>query len=513
MYIRKLFSFFSIPLAFLAILVFLPGCGGGSGSGFSTTQSTLGTINGTVTTTQNLPLVGATVTAGGKSTTTDEAGRFSITEVSPKEELALNVSLNNYWPVDKQIALPSGVTTDLDIQLAETVLSGSFDSAVGGLYEVGFTSLTLPPNGYVVASSKEKYTGNVTILSRYYNVQDGDANIFPNSYRILKADATETQLLTHGAQGITLLGEQGELLDLAAGSTAIIELPASRALAEGLEMKMWHYNTATGNWEFADDAVFKSDRYRAVLPKMGLVSLGIAAPATGTISGCVVNPNNEPQRHANAEAVGPNWIANDLNTDELGNFTVTAPADVVFFIRATKNGIRNGLQDDLILTEGQEFILEECIVLTSPSAKFTVTWGAEPRDLDAHLVFTRGFVEESTADGEESPALPSNEIFFGSPFIDDVFLSQESATGNGTEVIDIDRLTDGTYTFSVEHFDGAADISASGAVATLDIGGQGTRSLTAPLEGATGVKDVWTVWTITVKSGAITITEVNTIAQ
>ncbi len=500
------------PLVLATTLVFLSGCGGG-GSGLSTTQSQLGTINGTVSTTQNLPLVGATVTAGGVSTTTDEAGRFSLKELAPKEELALRVSLNNYWPLDKQIALPSGVTTDVNVQLAETVLSGSFDSAVGGLYEVGLTSITLPANGYVIASSKESYTGNVTILSRYYNVQNGDASIFPNSYRIKKADETETLLQTHGAQGILLLGDQGEPLDLAAGSSIIIELPASRFLPLDQEMKMWHYNTATGIWEFVDNAVFKSDRYRAVLPTTGLVSLGIASPATGTVTGCVVNPNNEPQRHANVEVIGSSWIANDLNTDDLGKFTLTAPADELFFVRASKNGTQNGLQGEFIITEGEVLELQECMVLTSPRAKFTVTWGAEPRDLDAHLVFTRGFVDDTATDGEGSTPLPSNEIFFGSPFIDNVFLSQESATGNGTEIIDIQSLTDGTYTFSVSHFDGASDISASGAVATLDIGGQGVRTLSAPLAGAKGVKDVWTVWTVTVKSGAITIAEVNSIAQ
>lgn len=528
MYTRKIIS--NLPL--ILIPFFVISCGGSgsdsNSSGSASSQgSQLSAVNGTIeiqipgtpgtpgnpaTPTTFLPLAGVTVKAGGKIATTNDKGVFVIKDLEPRESVSVKISHDEYWPVDKQVSLSSATTTTVSTTLSPIGKPGFFDSKLGMLYKVGLTSITLPASSYVVAGTDKPYKGEIGIISRYYDIQNGDAGIFPNSYKIIGADNAPKVLQSHGAQNILLFGDKGQSIQLAPNTTAIIELPYSSALKPGEKMKMWHYNHNTGVWEFEDNVVAKNDLYRAVISKVGMLSLGIASPKTGTVTGCVTNPKNEPQQHAQVDIIGENWIAHDLDTDDFGNFSITASAGTPFTINAQKNGVHNGLTGTFVVVAGETLELPKCISLTSPSAIFSINWGVEPRDLDAHLTFTRAVTTKPDKDGNV-PTPVTNDISFNTKFLDDVFLSAESSTGTGPETIDIASLTDGKYIFSVHHFNGLSNISSSGAVATLDISGQGTRTATPPKDKAKGVNDIWNIWDVTVKSGAITVSEINTITQ
>ena len=480
--------------AALVLILSLTGCGGG-GSGSS---GTAGSISGKGTDVTGVPVPNVEVVAGGVTATTDEAGNYVLDAVPSKNDMSINAKLLGFMPYSTQVALAPAGTSLVNISMIPILNTGNYASTTGGVYNGSDgSSITLPANAYVVAGTKTKYEGNITIATQDYNVGTTvGALTFPNSYR-----TNDGLIHSHGGLEIILVGEQGESLQLDGNSKVIIEMAGLGVPSEGQKMEVWHYNNTNGRWSSEGDAEVKGSRYRAVVSKVGLLTLGSRAAGTAKVTGCVVNENQEVVQHSKIQLLGNNWLAQDFDTDSEGRFSVTAIADTPFEVSAGKGGNATRLPSPFVAVPDSTLDIPECIVLTSPSAQFTLVWGAEPRDLDAHLVFARAADEVS------------QDVSFGNPNVGDITLSADAATGIGPEVIDIGKLTDGTYTFSVQHFNGLSRIANSGATATLDITGQVTRTLIAPEVGGTGVDDEWTIWTVTVKSGNITIKDVNTIAK
>lgn len=102
-------------------------------------------------------------------------------------------------------------------------------------------------------------------------------------------------------------------------------------------------------------------------------------------------------------------------------------------------------------------------------ARIVLSWGANPRDLDSHLLrFTNGNLDY--------------RVFYGSPTAVDAQLDRDVTSGYGPETITINPMsTDKTYRYIVHHYSGSSDIASSGAVVSLTYGNS-SRSFYPPNE-------------------------------
>src|SRR5687767_3054584 len=88
---------------------------------FAQAESGLGTIKGTILTSDNKPVGSATVwlKSTRKASLTNNNGAFSI-ETIRSGNYTLEVSSIGYQPFEKEVTVIAGSSTDLSIQLSET---------------------------------------------------------------------------------------------------------------------------------------------------------------------------------------------------------------------------------------------------------------------------------------------------------------------------------------------------------------------------------------------------------
>jgi len=146
-----------------------------------------GSITGTVTSAKDgSPLVGATVTDGTRTTTTDATGQYSIANVPPGT-YQVTASKSGYYSGSLTVTVVSGGTAVANFPLSEIpgTITGSVTNAKDGLPIVGptvtdgtratttdaagkYTIANVPPGTYQVTASKSGYYGasvTVTIVS------------------------------------------------------------------------------------------------------------------------------------------------------------------------------------------------------------------------------------------------------------------------------------------------------------------------------------------------------------
>ncbi|MBI4497945.1 MAG: carboxypeptidase regulatory-like domain-containing protein [Chloroflexi bacterium] len=129
-------------------------------------------------------------------------------------------------------------------------------------------------------------------------------------------------------------------------------------------------------------------------------------------------------------------------------------------------------------------------ILREGQYRIVLTWGASPRDLDAHLWFPQG--------RESHVYHPSNNR---SALDGTARLDIDARSGQGPETITIDQVYPGTYLFAVNQYSSDGSLATSGSRVTVYRGDQLLQIITAPqgegrwwsvvtLDGATGTLNV-----------------------
>ncbi|MDR3292864.1 MAG: hypothetical protein LBT20_02030 [Clostridiales bacterium] len=111
--------------------------------------------------------------------------------------------------------------------------------------------------------------------------------------------------------------------------------------------------------------------------------------------------------------------------------------------------------------------------------RIVLTWGADPRDLDSHLI--------GAANGE-SPF----HVYYVNKSAPGVNLDVDDTDGYGPETITISR--DGRYTYYVQYYSGDGTVASSGAVVKLYKGNTLLRTYNTPTNGGIGI--YWNIFEI-----------------
>ncbi|MBE8168020.1 MAG: hypothetical protein HAW66_06610 [Shewanella sp.] len=310
-----------------------------------------------------------------------------------------------------------------------------------------------------------------------------DIELMPGDM-ITRTESGELQPIeSFGAITVSFVDETGNPLQLADNQTATIRIPATGAVQLRPEtIPLYYYDNILGYWIEEGEATLTNDNGTQFYE--GSVTHFTTWNAdqiydTVYINGCVVDESGQRLTDARIISQGRNYSGSSNSfTDADGNFSLAVKKSSIVLIAASI-----GLQSrTLVVGVSQEDIqLEECLVLSEALTKFTLNWGANPRDLDSHLFI-------NLDEGRTEHVYYSNK----SVTIEDtvIFLDVDDTSSYGPEVISVpDFPIAGQYRYYIYNFSGSPDIEPINT--RVEIVYQNRREIVSPPQ--EGITENWHV--------------------
>jgi hypothetical protein len=264
------------PLTYLFIFVSIFSCqkevkndnpaSGGTTGTVITSMPVQGNVTGKVIDNNNNPVVGATVKAGGNTTTTDSRGLFRFNNIQlDKYSFLVTVDKAGFFKAYRVFSASANNTNFVKLKLLPKTLIGSFDAVAGGSVTLGDNSkITLPASSVVLKSNNQSYSGTVKVYATVIDPTSTDiAQIVPGSFQGNDANNYRVLLRSFGMLAVELEGNAGEQLQIASGKTAKLRftIPSSLRSSAPSTIPLWSVDETTGLWKQEGNAIKGTDYY------------------------------------------------------------------------------------------------------------------------------------------------------------------------------------------------------------------------------------------------------------
>jgi hypothetical protein len=429
-------------------------------------------------------LAAATVRIGSLTTTTNEQGYFTIPDV-PIGQPVVDVSQAGYMSVQRVVTVLSGQNVhlpDIFLPVAETA---QIDGAAGGTATTsgGTGSVTFGAGSFVTAGGTP-YTGQVQM--EMAAVRPNDANFFqsfPGKFEGIREDGSTAEFVSYGFMGVKLYNsDKSAEVRLAPGKTAQIGLFAG-ATAKSLpaSIPLWYFDETNGVWREQGAATLSSGTYVGEVTHFTTWNWDMPVSDICSITGIVHNDSGQPVANARVFSRGVGYaIMDEALTNAQGAFSVRAMRNAASDLWAMKGSFASS---SVRVTVGNDcpYVLSDPLSLHEPAFSITLTWGAQPDDLDSHLYIPMTWNQNFTY----------YHLYYSNmgdlatdPFTQ---LDTDDTTSYGPEIISSAHFYQGTYQYWVHDYSGDSsnELRASGATVVLEINGQLTtfRASAAPMTG------------------------------
>ncbi len=231
-----------------------------------TTTVTVSQVSGFVTDANNAAVVGASVSSGGQTATTNKYGYFEFNDINVvKNAAVVSVSKTGYFPGIKTFVAKAGKGAFFRIKLIPKTNAGSFSAGTGASITLpGGLNIAFPPNSIVVAGSSAAYSGTVTVSASWINPVAADLyGIMPGDLRGLDTSGALRTLQTYGMAAVELRGASGELLQMAENNPATLTIPIPATLqgSAPASIPLWYFDEAKGLWKEEGKALKNGTNY------------------------------------------------------------------------------------------------------------------------------------------------------------------------------------------------------------------------------------------------------------
>ncbi|PCJ64151.1 MAG: hypothetical protein COA58_14295 [Bacteroidetes bacterium] len=236
------------------------------------------------------PMVGADVSIDKETKKTDNNGRFEFfnTDVY-QNHVFVKVHSHGYLMGSRSIVPTDGVN-NVSIKMLPAKKFGTVNSSTGG--EVRYEQVQIDFKSGFVLENGQVYTGKVIVNGNYINPLAKDiGDIMPGSLRAADENG-ETYLKTFGMVGVELNTENGEKLQLAEGSSAILSLrvPEGMRADAPATIPLWHFDEEQGIWSQEGSADLIDGKYVGEVSHFSFWNCDIRVPSV-TAWGRLVNKN------------------------------------------------------------------------------------------------------------------------------------------------------------------------------------------------------------------------------
>lgn len=216
-------------------------------------------IGGSVITQDGGFIAGALVEFDGKTAITDSRGVFRLADVTAREGVNyVRVSKSGFFDSGRNIHVYDGETVNIRVRLVPRIAVGTFAGATGGVVTtVDGMSAEIPPGAF-----EGNYQGEVTAFMRYVNPNVFEnAEVFPG-LETLDQEGNVANLISYGMGQFEFEDENGNLLDLEEGQTAVITVPAATAAgAPPPSIPLWYFDEESGLWVEEGTATLNGNEY------------------------------------------------------------------------------------------------------------------------------------------------------------------------------------------------------------------------------------------------------------
>lgn len=199
----------------------------------------------------DLPLVKVTV-AGTDETYTDGSGLFMYESLAAASNVTVTFSLEGYAPESRDISLPGGETTTLNVTLKRLDAAKMLaDAAGGGQVNDGKGNSVSVGEGVLSNGSKAGVSGSAQVQITALDISsEYDAGAFPGGLLAEVAGEASPVLLDVFAMVHFRVTQNGNALVLVEGGTAQvrIKLPGDTPLEAGDTVAMWRFDVHSGLW-------------------------------------------------------------------------------------------------------------------------------------------------------------------------------------------------------------------------------------------------------------------------
>jgi len=461
-----------------------------------------GVVLGTVTTVDGVAIAGATVTAGATTTTSNEQGYYVLDAVPVGERVAVRFERDGHVPTTKILRVREEEPNGQDAILGVYEASGTISAGAGGTVTTSDGGRITIPGGVLVNETGGTFTGNATVtLTTFDPSNTRELDAFPGLFEGLGLDGLVVPINTYGFADVTVTSGT-QTLQLTSGATATLEVPIPGSLLTEAPASMpsWWFDPATATWREVGTFVRDGGVYRTELPHFSVWNCDVAATRC-FVTGRVVDGTGAPVSGARVtfrsyRSARGYVTSGETSTPEDGTFRVPVDANSDIEFWAEKGNLESVHRFAQSCANGDTMDVG-AIVLDdggggTSTISITLTWGAEPRDLDSHL------------------AIPLDaggwaHVYYANRSAADAELDTDDTSGYGPEIITVSSVHDGTYRYSVHQYSGSGDFTTSNARVSVVGAGVSLRTFTPPQTGAGGDDDQWRVFDLQCNAGRCTL--------
>lgn len=210
------------------------------------------------------PLADAFVSLGSYTTTSNEAGLFSIeNELIRKNSAYIQVEKEGYFNGSRKFSTELDGQANIRIQLLEKERIDVISSELGGIVSEESFSIELPQGSYMNEAG-ESFDGTIGVYAKWLDPTSlATFDQMPGELTGLDSEGDLNALATYGMMAVELQNEIGDYLSLPEGTNAIIKMQVPEALLGSAPqiIPLWHFNEQTGNWEEEGEAELIGSEY------------------------------------------------------------------------------------------------------------------------------------------------------------------------------------------------------------------------------------------------------------
>ncbi len=426
---------------------------------------------------------GAKIALAGRTVSTNEQGFFSVANVPAEIDSVLDIRAEGYAKNKRTVTARTGVSTHLDVTLLphtaqSRIVVDSGGTVSGDGAKADFGSGVLDASGSVTVS-----------LSVLDPDNDADLPAFPGDF--LTSD--KEKLEGFGAMALQLVDDSGDEIETGSETDINVEIPVTGAAPD--EIALWRLDERSARWMRQGTLSGCGDGVcEGTITGGGWWSMAEVMEST-CVELCVNTISGDPAVGVSVQVKGVDHKSMSYGyTESNGCACMDVKRNAEVEVSASFSGGVAGPES--VSTPGNAAScgspdcerLDVSLTISPPVFQASLTWGASPEDLDAHLTGpcdpVDGYCEERF------------HVYFGDGGSMDsapwAYLDTDDTTSFGPEITSISRCVPGIYRYSVNNYSGSPGFDGSEAKVFIIFPDGSVQDINVP--GGAGSDDmVWVV--------------------
>lgn len=451
------------------IAAFAVACGGG-GPG-EPQPVTGGIVMGTVSDLYGTPIEGAEVTIAGRMTQSNPHGWFNVAGIAAAERLVIRASRAGSFDAVEAVTVRDGATTWVELRIPPVQQTVTVDPATGGDVVASGHTVRFPSNAFVDERTGAAVTEPVSVaISAYDYSNESDIDAFPGDFVGRDRAGIEQPLESLGFLKVELRTASGARVAIAPGTSVELRLDSALSATAPDVVPLWYFDEAAGLWVEDGQATRQGTALVGSVTHFTAWNYDITYDAS-FLTGRVVDLAGNPLPYAHVEHQGVDYRGGSArDADANGNFRLPVNPNRQARVWAVYRGHRSVPIVVETPPAGMTSYIGDLVIADldgAINATFTLSWGAEPNDLDAHLYTPSGAHVYYGSRGSLSEA----------PFAQ---LNTDDTSSYGPEITTITRLENGSYLYCVHNYSGSPGFDRSNAIVTYSDARGVIQQLAAP---------------------------------